>query len=86
MLLVILAAAWKEISYNFLFFLAGLQAIPLSLLEASAIDGASPRRRVTAMLLNSLVMATTLLAIVPPVMVVLLMQRWFARGLVEAEK
>jgi hypothetical protein len=45
MLLVILAAAWKEISYNFLFFLAGLQAIPLSLLEASAIDGASPRRR-----------------------------------------
>jgi sn-glycerol 3-phosphate transport system permease protein len=45
MLLVILAAAWREISYNFLFFLAGLQAIPLSLLEASAIDGASPRRR-----------------------------------------
>ena len=45
MLLVILAAAWKQISYNFLFFLAGLQAIPLSLLEASAIDGASPRRR-----------------------------------------
>jgi sn-glycerol 3-phosphate transport system permease protein len=41
---------------------------------------------VTAMLLNSLVMATTLLAIVPPVMVVLLMQRWFVRGLVEAEK
>jgi len=45
MLLVILAAAWKQISYNFLFFLAGLQAIPASLLEASAIDGASPRRR-----------------------------------------
>ena len=45
MLLVILAAAWKQISYNFLFFLAGLQAIPLSLIEASAIDGASPRRR-----------------------------------------
>src|SRR3984957_1899283 len=45
MLLVILAAAWKQISYNFLFFLAGLQAIPPSLLEASAIDGASPRRR-----------------------------------------
>jgi len=43
--LVILAAAWKQISYNFLFFLAGLQAIPLSLIEASAIDGASPRRR-----------------------------------------
>jgi sn-glycerol 3-phosphate transport system permease protein len=45
MLLVILAAAWKQISYNFLFFLAGLQAIPASLLEASAIDGATPRRR-----------------------------------------
>src|SRR5260370_22662232 len=45
MLLVILAAAWKQISYNFLFFLAGLQAIPASLIEASAIDGASPRRR-----------------------------------------
>jgi sn-glycerol 3-phosphate transport system permease protein len=45
MLLVILSAAWKQISYNFLFFLAGLQAIPAALLEASAIDGASPRRR-----------------------------------------
>ena len=45
MLLVILAAAWKQISYNFLFFLAGLQAIPSSLIEASAIDGATPRRR-----------------------------------------
>jgi sn-glycerol 3-phosphate transport system permease protein len=45
MLLVVLAAAWKQISYNFLFFLAGLQAIPASLIEASAIDGASPRRR-----------------------------------------
>jgi sn-glycerol 3-phosphate transport system permease protein len=44
-LLVILAAAWKQISYNFLFFLAGLQSIPPSLIEASAIDGASPRRR-----------------------------------------
>ena len=44
-LLVILAAAWKQVSYNFLFFLAGLQAIPASLIEASAIDGASPRRR-----------------------------------------
>src|SRR5580704_2755764 len=44
MLLVILAAAWKQISYNFLFFLAGLQSIPASLIEASAIDGASPRR------------------------------------------
>jgi sn-glycerol 3-phosphate transport system permease protein len=45
LLLVILAAAWKQISYNFLFFLAGLQAIPKSLVEAAAIDGAGPYRR-----------------------------------------
>ncbi len=43
--LVILAAAWKQISYNFLFFLAGLQAIPKSVFEAAAIDGARPMRR-----------------------------------------
>lgn len=43
--LVILATAWKYISYNFLFFLAGLQAIPKSLVEAAAIDGAGPGRR-----------------------------------------
>jgi sn-glycerol 3-phosphate transport system permease protein len=45
LLLVILAAAWKQISYNFLFFLAGLQSIPKVLLEAAALDGAGPRRR-----------------------------------------
>jgi len=45
MVLVVLAAAWKQISYNFLFFLAGLQAIPKSLIEAAAIDGAGPARR-----------------------------------------
>lgn len=45
MLLVIIAAAWSQISYNFLFFLAGLQAIPKSLIEAAAIDGAGPSRR-----------------------------------------
>lgn len=45
MLLVIFAAAWKQISYNFLFFLAGLQSIPKSLTEAAAIDGAGPGRR-----------------------------------------
>jgi sn-glycerol 3-phosphate transport system permease protein len=43
--LIILAAAWKQISYNFLFFLAGLQAIPSSVIEAAAIDGARPVRR-----------------------------------------
>lgn len=45
MALVIFASAWKQISYNFLFFLAGLQAIPKSLLEAAAIDGAGSARR-----------------------------------------
>lgn len=44
-ILVVLAATWKQISYNFLFFLAGLQAIPKSVLEAAAIDGAKPMRR-----------------------------------------
>jgi len=45
MALVVMAAVWKQISYNFLFFLAGLQSIPKSLIEAAAIDGASPWRR-----------------------------------------
>lgn len=45
LLLICVAAVWKQISYNFLFFLAGLQAIPTSLTEAAAIDGAGPVRR-----------------------------------------
>jgi sn-glycerol 3-phosphate transport system permease protein len=45
MALVVIAATWKQISYNFLFFLAGLQSIPRSLIEAAAIDGAGPARR-----------------------------------------
>jgi len=45
MLLVVIASVWKQISYNFLFFLAGLQSIPKSLIEAAAIDGAGPMRR-----------------------------------------
>ena len=45
MALVVIASAWKQISYNFLFFVAGLQAIPASLREAAAIDGAGPVRR-----------------------------------------
>lgn len=45
MILVVMASVWKQISYNFLFFLAGLQSIPRSLVEAAAIDGASPSRR-----------------------------------------
>jgi sn-glycerol 3-phosphate transport system permease protein len=43
--LVVIAAVWKQISYNFLFFLAGLQSIPKSMIEAAAIDGAGPFRR-----------------------------------------
>ena len=43
--MVTMASAWKEISYNFVFFVAGMQAIPMSLIEAAAIDGASPFRR-----------------------------------------
>ena len=45
MVLIVVASVWKQISYNFLFFLAGLQSIPKSLIEAAAIDGASPTRR-----------------------------------------
>lgn len=45
MILVILAASWKQISYNFLFFVAGLQSIPRSVMEAAAIDGAGPFKR-----------------------------------------
>ena len=45
MALIVMAAVWKQISYNFLFFLAGLQSIPHSLIEAATIDGASPWRR-----------------------------------------
>ncbi len=45
MTLIVSAAVWKQLSYNFLFFLAGLQAIPKSLIEAAAIDGAQPWRR-----------------------------------------
>ena len=45
LIMVVVAAVWKQISYNFLFFLAGLQSIPKSLIEAAAIDGAGPVKR-----------------------------------------
>jgi sn-glycerol 3-phosphate transport system permease protein len=45
MILVVMAAVWRQVAYNFLFFLAGLQSIPKSVLEAGAIDGAGPLRR-----------------------------------------
>ena len=45
MALIVMAAVWKQISYNFLFFLAGLQSIPHSMIEAATIDGATPWKR-----------------------------------------
>lgn len=45
MIMVTIASAWKQVSYNFVFFMAGLQAVPKSLIEAAAIDGASPLKR-----------------------------------------
>ncbi len=50
MTLVVFAASWKMISYNFLFFVAGMQSIPKSLIEAAAIDGAGPLRRFTTII------------------------------------
>ncbi len=62
--LVILAAAWKQVSYNFLFFLAGLQAIQKSVLEAAAIDGAGPHRRFWAVVFPLLSPITFFLLVV----------------------
>jgi sn-glycerol 3-phosphate transport system permease protein len=53
-ILVVIAAAWKQVSYNFVFFLAGLQSIPRSLIEAAAIDGAGPGRRFRTIVLPML--------------------------------
>ena len=64
MIMVVLASAWKQVSYNFLFFLAGLQAIPRSVIEASAIDGARPWRRFWTITLPLLSPTTFFLAIV----------------------
>ena len=50
-IMVVLASAWKQISYNFVFFMAGLQAVPHSLIEAAAMDGAGPLRRFWAITL-----------------------------------
>lgn len=64
MFLVVLASVWKQISYNFLFFYAGLQAIPRSLIEAAAIDGAGPVRRFFSIALPLLSPTTFFLFIV----------------------
>ncbi len=62
--LVILASAWKQISYNFLFFLAGLQSIPKSVIEAARIDGARPVRRFFTIILPLLSPTTFFLLVV----------------------
>jgi len=62
--LIVIAAVWKQISYNFLFFLAGLQSIPRSLIEAAAIDGAGPMRRFWTMVFPLLSPTTFFLLVV----------------------
>jgi sn-glycerol 3-phosphate transport system permease protein len=64
MMLVIAASVWKQISYNFLFFLAGLQSIPRSLIEAAAIDNAGPWRRFWTIVLPLLSPVTFFLLVV----------------------
>jgi len=64
MALVVIASVWKQISYNFLFFLAGLQSIPRSLIEAAAIDGAGPMRRFWTIVFPLLSPATFFLLVV----------------------
>jgi sn-glycerol 3-phosphate transport system permease protein len=62
--LVVMASVWKQISYNFLFFLAGLQSIPKSLIEAAAIDGAGPVRRFATIVFPLLTPTTFFLLVV----------------------
>ena len=63
MALIVLASVWKQISYNFLFFLAGLQSIPKALIEAASIDGAGPWRRLWSITLPQLNGTTTLVVV-----------------------
>lgn len=64
MILITIAAAWKQVSYNFLFFLAGLQSIPQALVEAAAIDGATPFKRFRNIVLPLLSPTTFFLTII----------------------
>src|SRR6476620_6375781 len=64
MILVVIVAVWNQISYNFLFFLAGLQAIPKSVIEAAAIDGARPMRRFWTIVFSLLSPTTFFLLVV----------------------
>lgn len=63
LLMVVLASAWKQVSYNFIFFLAGLQSIPRTVIEAARMDGARGWRRFRTMILP-LLMPTTLFLLV----------------------
>ena len=64
LVMVVVAAIWKQISYNFLFFLAGLQSIPKSLIEAAAIDGAGPVKRFVTIIFPLLSPTTFFLLVV----------------------
>ncbi len=64
MALVVMASAWKQVAYNFLFFLAGLQSISKSLIEAAAIDGAGPMRRTIDIILPLLSPTTFFLLVI----------------------
>lgn len=67
MLMIVMASSWKNISYNFVFFLAGLQAVPHSLIEAAAMDGAGPLRRfwtITLPLLSPTMFFVTVMTII----------------------
>lgn len=64
MVLIVIAAAWKQISYNFLFFVAGLQSIPHSVIEAAAIDGAGPIKRFWTVIFPLLSPTTFFLAVI----------------------
>ena len=64
LLLVVMASAWRQISYNFLFFVAGLQAIPKALIEAAALDGAGPGKRFWAIVFPLLSPTTFFLLVV----------------------
>ncbi len=64
MALIVIASVWKQISYNFLFFLAGFQSIPKSLIEAAAIDGADVWQRFLTVQLPLLTPTTFFLLVV----------------------
>ena len=64
LILIVVASAWKQVSYNFLFFLAGLQSIPRSLLEAASIDAAGPWRQFRTIVFPLLAPTTFFLVVV----------------------